>query len=407
VSRTVRIALVILVLLVPLSGQQAPSAEQQQIEAFRAWLRTLEPQLTPDGITSARYIHTRLGTLLKQFKPVDQPPVDCVLSDFALTTTSPWSACVGGVQTRDEVWTRTVLTPPANGGAACGPLSETRQATQSCQIQPPPGGHAYFDMHCASSAKLACYSLRDSKQLDHPNNGGFAHSNARALVVTYDPVVDAARVTIDTSSNSLSNQVRLPIPAYGSSLFVTWDAWYGDEWRSGISGLETHKEFQFASPATRIWTEVRSRFSQAPKDQIARVDVRYYGTAFGPGSGWDYYLNPAHWSGSKDAIGPQTGEFVIAPKTWTRYYAHFEQDPSGYVAFSLWMADVNRLPVNLLDRRLIKPNSSGRWESFWLEFNTSTNNVKPGRPPLVAYVRNVVMLRGVTSSDVPALLERP
>jgi hypothetical protein len=59
--------------------------------------------------------------------------VDCVVSDWsAWTATSAWSACVTGTQSRSEERTRTILTPPANGGAACPALLETRTATQSC-----------------------------------------------------------------------------------------------------------------------------------------------------------------------------------------------------------------------------------------------------------------------------------
>lgn len=50
-------------------------------------------------------------------------PTNCVVSAW-----SEWSACVDGVQTR----TRTVVTPPANGGTPCPPLTETRECLDSC-----------------------------------------------------------------------------------------------------------------------------------------------------------------------------------------------------------------------------------------------------------------------------------
>lgn len=56
-------------------------------------------------------------------------PVDCVVGPWSSWGTCSMS-CGGGTQTR----TRSVTTPPANGGAACPQLSET----QSCNTQPCP-----------------------------------------------------------------------------------------------------------------------------------------------------------------------------------------------------------------------------------------------------------------------------
>lgn len=65
-------------------------------------------------------------------------PVDCVLSDWSLDSYSDWGACLpNGTQERVEVWTRAVLTEPVNGGAVCGPLSETRVGTQPCVYEQP------------------------------------------------------------------------------------------------------------------------------------------------------------------------------------------------------------------------------------------------------------------------------
>jgi hypothetical protein len=60
-------------------------------------------------------------------------PVDCVLSAFsAWSPTSAWSACVNGTQSRTEQRTRTIVTPPTGGGAACGALTETQTVSQAC-----------------------------------------------------------------------------------------------------------------------------------------------------------------------------------------------------------------------------------------------------------------------------------
>jgi hypothetical protein len=58
------------------------------------------------------------------------PPVDCVLS--AWSAWSAWSAISATEEQRTR--TRTILTPPSNGGLACGPLTET----ETRPILPPP-----------------------------------------------------------------------------------------------------------------------------------------------------------------------------------------------------------------------------------------------------------------------------
>jgi len=92
-----------------------------------------------------------------------EPPQDCVLSDWLLTAVGPWSPCVDGQQTRDEIWARTILVPPAHGGAACGPLQETRTVTQPCEVPvpSPPGTWPSF---------AATYVLEPIKKDGAPNN---------------------------------------------------------------------------------------------------------------------------------------------------------------------------------------------------------------------------------------------
>jgi hypothetical protein len=63
-------------------------------------------------------------------------PVDCVVSAFgAWTSNNDWSPLTcpaSGIQTGTETRTRTVVTPAANGGAACPALTETRSTTRTC-----------------------------------------------------------------------------------------------------------------------------------------------------------------------------------------------------------------------------------------------------------------------------------
>jgi uncharacterized Zn-binding protein involved in type VI secretion len=74
---------------------------------------------------------TRVATVVP-----NAPPVDCVVSAWSLQSATPWGLCSGGQQSRSETWVRSVVTPPVNGGAACGPLQEERVATQACTAAP-------------------------------------------------------------------------------------------------------------------------------------------------------------------------------------------------------------------------------------------------------------------------------
>lgn len=76
-----------------------------------------------------RYVAT---VTANQPLPPPPAPVDCVVSAWSDWTGGAWSSCLNGVQTRQESRVRFVITAPANGGAACPALTETRLASQVC-----------------------------------------------------------------------------------------------------------------------------------------------------------------------------------------------------------------------------------------------------------------------------------
>jgi hypothetical protein len=263
--------------------------------------------------------------------------------------------------------------------------------------------HTYFTTLSLRSDCLAAYSLRNNNQvlayMDHH----------RWIDVSYDPGgdpdprrQDAAKIVVPAGSVSLPNNVRVPIPPVGSeSLFVTWDAWMGAEFAYAKTGIGHYKHFQLASGegTGRIWTEIKSTFSgrdhKAPAG-LADVEVRLYGQPeeglIGPNV---TNVHPA---------SPMVGQFAVQPETWTRYWALL--NPVGeWHEFSVWVADTGRNPVQIIDRLQIKPvRTSGRWVSFWLEYNSSSN-LHEKQQARVSYARNIVMLRGVT--NVQGLLQRP
>lgn len=68
----------------------------------------------------------------------DEPPVDCVVNDppWVLGIPQPTTCPASGMQTRTDTRTLSIVTPPANGGAECPSLNETRSVPVTCV--PPP-----------------------------------------------------------------------------------------------------------------------------------------------------------------------------------------------------------------------------------------------------------------------------
>ena len=101
---------------------------------------------TVNGLTFTQTSHSdgsNVASVVMGAPPPPPPPVDCVLGPWTLTSATAWSTCTqqpDGTwqQARTETWTRQIVTPPQNGGAVCGPTSETRTGTQSCTPPPPP-----------------------------------------------------------------------------------------------------------------------------------------------------------------------------------------------------------------------------------------------------------------------------
>ena len=56
-------------------------------------------------------------------------PVNCILSNWGPWIPGAWGSCVAGTQSRLSSRSRTIITPAANGGVACGPLTETQTET--------------------------------------------------------------------------------------------------------------------------------------------------------------------------------------------------------------------------------------------------------------------------------------
>lgn len=254
----------------------------------------------------------------------------------------------------------------------------------------PVGAHGYFESLAARPDRAYAYSLRDQAELDQHVHGPFPSS-----AITYDPANDSYRLAQDAAkvligpNESTIEQVRLPIDSGAGKALVTWDAWWGQEFRTDRGGMSTQKTFQIGSPRdnSQRYLEIRTRFTLATGSNICATDMRAY-AKLGPNV-------------TDDApVSPQRGEFQIAPNTWTRFWVEVDIIEEGFDRVSMWVADERRDAVQLLDRRELE--SAGSLTNFWFEYNGS--EARTGGP-LVGYVRNLVVLRNV--SNPSALFQRP
>jgi len=256
-----------------------------------------------------------------------------------------------------------------------------------------PGSHAYFETLSSLPEVKASYSLRDQAQLDQ-----YADGRPPSSSITFDPdndhyprAQDAAKVFVAPNSTTIK-QVRLPIDTGTGTTLITWDAWWGPEFRTDRGSMLTQKTFQIASHLdnSERWLEIRNNFSQARGSNISTIDMRNYAHQVGPNT----------FTGPNGATAPQRSQFEVAPATWTRYWVLVEILPDAIDRVSLRVADETRGPVVLLDR--VEIESAGTMTNFWLEYNSSSDRVGG---PLVGYVRNVVVLQNV--ANPATLYQRP
>lgn len=111
------------------------------IDDFGSWdATTLDAYATQHQVPAAdleafRY-YVEVETKDIDYSQAPPVPIDCVKElDRIEPKPGPegeWTACVNGKQTRVMVRYFNVVTPPANGGAACGPLEEEFTEEQDC-----------------------------------------------------------------------------------------------------------------------------------------------------------------------------------------------------------------------------------------------------------------------------------
>jgi hypothetical protein len=225
-----------------------------------------------------------------------------------------------------------------------------------------------------------------------------------------------------TSVVSLRNMPKLPLGTEdGHTYLVTWDALWTPSFIRTNTGIDNYKTWQFTNNDAR-WLQVDTRFSgqsgnfqATPGFGVTDVGVVGARSEQAGGGNADWSLNTTNLNGPNvTTIGtgnltPQAGTFVIKPNAWTRYWVLIDQRAQDYDLFSMWLADQTHDPVQVFDKLQLsikptgtRPNSV---DYLWLEYNTSTNALKPGRGAMTTYMRNFVALRDVLNPT--QLMVRP
>ena len=154
-----------------------------------------------------------------------------------MVSAGPFGACsANGTQTRTETWARTVITQPANGGMACGPLTETRTGTQACT---PPVTDYVMGVTATGTTSTATVTPVPSNR---PNAGagpvvGVAPlgstpgSSSSRFAITSTTLFDTVIVSADTGVGAMNLrpmvvtqgyvEVRLAPPVFSVELAVT------------------------------------------------------------------------------------------------------------------------------------------------------------------------------------------
>jgi hypothetical protein len=296
-------------------------------------------------------------------------------------------------------------------------------------IHEPP--HAYFEQLRSLPEHFAHWSLRDQQQLDELTNlgtsryftytfpadeYGFAQDGAKF----FKPVDD--RLGAGSDSIPGNQQLRMPLQIESGSVLITWDFWYGPEFRHNIGRLANYKTFQVRQGngtkenGRLLWTHVNRFREGLAADEMSKVfeSLSAAGLPFPPGVSDREPLTPP-------GIGALGGNvFGIKTGRWTRYWIEIAlsvpaTDPrwrewkslnsqsmtlsGSWHMLSLWIADENTDPVRII-HRVPWATRGTHLSSFDFEFNTSsTPPAQTG--PLIGYGRNVVVLHNYRLPEPP------
>jgi hypothetical protein len=256
------------------------------------------------------------------------------------------------------------------------------------------GLHTYFDILAARSDCNTAYSLRSQPELDMLPTGAVSEKKKPIL---YDPVMDAARITIHPPTSADSQQKSVPVKIDRGTALLTWDFRFDEKYRFlGEGHVARHKTWRLdPGPWIALKTDYASGANKGG-GALAELLVNVPGAKFiPPGSSRD-----------GETLLPRRSQFFFNENTWVRVWLYVEGLGGEVVNLSVWAADESRDPVLLYDRNPLYSPELGMHE-FLIEYDTSADAKPFPTTDMHSWNRNVVALRDIPRAAVPALLQRP
>lgn len=370
-------------------------------------------------------------------------PVDCVTSSWQLVSTA-WDVCQpNGTQIGTQLWTRDVLTAPANGGAACGLLQETRtvsqpctyvppvedcgplgtgnskddngdgQTDEGCAVPPPNGQHAFFDR--LAPLALLTHSMRTLADISKPSMNDNTTSTPP---VEIDSVMDAAlwqnRQIDATRFQSDMRQKYWTMPyAAGQSLTLTWDFKISASatCRTGVTDCLDHYKMAKIVPGGTgyAWLLPKLHFRTGNRPpgtiefKLTSTDAQYW---YAGGNMYPLSAGGGEWIRGVSSTGlpvPPPRYFFL-PDEWVRVIIFLDGPFGGGVNGSpvrlhVWMVAPSTGPVKLYDG--LTYESPAQASRFYIHYDSSDEDHTNGF--IKAWGRNWAAIPGLTLPDVERL----
>jgi hypothetical protein len=246
----------------------------------------------------------------------------------------------------------------------------------------------------------------------------------------YPAAQDAAKFFVPAGALSsnipIAQQLWFPIPTISTgSIVLTWDWYWGPEFRANRGGMNFYKMFQVEMGGHGWWTLMHGLSYASAPGEAARISDSFRTGFFADPS--QTKREPWERPGP-GAVTPQW-TFPIYDSRWTRYWIEikFAQPPGAFTEFSeaylggvpvrpnaydpqgrwvmvsQWIADERRPPTRILYRVPAEYTNGIGWDAyvqrFRFEMNTSQSKGFIG--PWIGYGRNVVVLHNYALPRVP------